>query len=230
MKKPDKEMLRLMLADEKKRKIILILSIALVAVIGIGILVAIIANKVKKNDVPVIPDIDDIDIIGSEQDARVEEAKINIGDIIGISELHTLKYDYTSICRYYGENNYVDPVCYISYHGTVVLGVDVNDIVFDYGDEDRKVVTVYLPAIKITSYKVDAGALDYIFVDDSYNVPDFASTAQAKCEEDLLSKIRADEKMFTLASENTEAEVRAMTEPLVRQMYPEYELVIKWKE
>ena len=36
--------------------------------------------------------------------------------------------------------------------------------------------------------------------------------------------------MFQFAKDNTEAEIRALTEPLIKQLYPDYSLKIIWKE
>ena len=86
-----------------------------------------------------------------------------------------------------------------------------------------------LPEVEILSSTVDAGSLDYIFVDEYYNEADAAIHAQSLCEEDLYNKVQNDENMYASARENTEAEITALTEPLVEQFYPDYQLVVVWK-
>ena len=229
MARYDTEYLKMVFADRKKTKIIVVLSVVLVLVIAGIVATVVIVNKY--NDRTPLDDINlDIDLSGEEYKAQVVENKTTISDIIGISDLQTLDYDYQAICRVYSESDHVTPVYYIAYDATVVLGIKTEDIEVDYGDEKDKTITVFLPPVGILSYTVDAGKLEYLFVDQSYNNQQTSIGAQARCEQDLIERVRADAKMFQFAKDNTESEIRALTLPLVRQFYPDYELEIIWKE
>ena len=165
-------------------------------------------------------------IVGTEAEAELTGRETRIEDLIAIGELQTLEYRYNAICRACVND---EPVYYIAYEATVQLGINFEDVTVDYGSEDDKVITVMLPEVEILSSTVDAGSLDYIFVDEYYNEADAAIHAQSLCEEDLYNKVQNDENMYASARENTEAEITALTEPLVEQFYPDYQLVVVWK-
>lgn len=164
--------------------------------------------------------------VGTTAVAEVVGQDTRIEDIIGISELQTLEYRYNAICTM--NNTLGEPVYYVAYEGTVQLGIDINDISIDYGDDTNRVITVVLPEVQILSTNVDAGSLDYIFVDPLYDGVGASVRAQTDCEEHLLASVQGDEKVYASARENTEAEIEALTEPLVEQFYPDYQLVIVW--
>lgn len=165
------------------------------------------------------------DIVGTEGTVAVEEQDTRVEDVVRISELQTMEYNYDAICRVQDGG---ETVYYIAYESTVSLGIDTSQIRFDYGDERNQVITITLPPVQILDTYVDAGSMDYIFVDEAYNNPNASVTAQQFCELDVADKVEMDETMFTSARENTEAEIRALTEPMVEQFYPDYELVIVW--
>lgn len=165
------------------------------------------------------------DVIGSEAEAEMVGHETMIEDVIRISELQTMEYSYDAICRV--EDNGTT-VYYIAYESTVSLGIDTSDITFAYGDDNNKIITIVLPPVQILDTNVDAGSMDYIFIDPAYNNSAASVTAQQFCEADVAIKISEDETMFASAMDNTEAEIRALTEPLVEQIYPDYELVIVW--
>ena len=165
-------------------------------------------------------------IIGTEAEAELTGRDTRIEELIAIGELQTLEYRYNAICRACVND---EPVYYIAYEATVQLGINIEDISIDYGSEDNKVITVILPEVEILNYTVDAGSMDYIFVDEFYNQADAAIHAQSLCEDDLCNKVENDVNMYARARDNTEAEITALTEPLVEQFYPDYQLVVVWK-
>lgn len=165
------------------------------------------------------------DVIGTEAEPSLVGSDTTIEDIVRISELQTLEYSYDAICRV--EDN-GETVYYIAYESTVYLGIDTSRIGFAYGDDDNKVITIILPPVEVLDTNVDAGSFDYIFIDPRYDNSAASVTAQQFCEEDVADKISEDETMYASARDNTEAEIRALTEPMVEQFYPDYELVIVW--
>ena len=74
--------------------------------------------------------------------------------------------------------------------------------------------------------EVDAGSLDYIFVNKKANSPDTLQTAYAACEADVKAEVAEDAQLLELAQTNAEEVVRALTEPLFMQYGSEYNLVV----
>lgn len=165
------------------------------------------------------------EVVGTEAEPVLVGNETMIEDVVRISELQTLEYSYDAICRV-DDNGEI--VYYIAYESTVYLGIDTSEIGFAYGDEGNKVITIILPPVQVLDTNVDAGSFDYIFLDPRYDNSAASVTAQQFCEADVEGKISEDETMFISARDNTEAEIRALTEPLVEQFYPDYELVIVW--
>lgn len=167
-------------------------------------------------------------LIGTEASVEVESTT-SIEDIIEISELQTLNYEYNAICRVYDTDG-VTPKYYVAYEGDVTLGVDLSDLVITYGDENNHLITIIIPEVSILSCTVDAGTMDYIFTDPDYDTAEVPIEAHALCEQDLINKVNADDTMFEIARDNTEAAINALTSPLVNQLYPDYDLVIVWED
>jgi len=161
-----------------------------------------------------------------------EEGKVNVStegfieNIIDISELQASKYSYSAICKVMSEDG-TTPKYYIAYEGEVTLGIDLSKVTIDYGNSQNKVITITIPEVEIQKEIIDAGTLEYIFVDNKYNNEKVPMEAHKKCEDDLHKKAISDEKIFELAYSNVEAEVRAFTSPLVEQFYPDYTLQIQ---
>lgn len=216
--------------------ILLILIVGCVFVLGGG-LDKIRENSQDKNEkVPpaevaedVVEDAEGVfrAVLGTEGTVVID-ATTSIEDIIEISELQTLSYEYNAICRVY-ESDGVTPKYYVAYEGDVTLGVDLNDLMISYGDPNNRVITIVIPEVSILSCTVDAGTMDYIFTDPSYNTAQVPIEAHSLCEQDLVNKVNSDTTMFEIARDNTEAAINALTAPLVDQLYPDYTLVIVWE-
>lgn len=159
-------------------------------------------------------------IEGSEGTVAVVDTKATLTEIVTINQLHSLSYTYNSICSVKDSGKVV---YHVRYEGTVVLGIDANDISI-YVDDNANKVVIRLPEVVVQSTAVDATSLRYIFVDNTYDNDSTGVTAQSKCEEDLLDKIEDEELMFELARENTITEVEAMFQPIISQSFPEYTL------
>lgn len=89
-----------------------------------------------------------------------------------------------------------------------------------------KTVYITLPPAYITGVEVDAGSLDYIFVNKKANNPDTLQTAYAACEADAKAEVAEDAQLLELAQTNAEEVVRALTEPFFMQHGSEYNLVV----
>ena len=118
------------------------------------------------------------------------------------------------------------------FHAPVIKKTGNNEDIGDYLKvevEDTDVVkTVYitLPPAYITGVEVDAGSLDYIFVNKKANNPDTLQTAYAACEADAQAEVAENAQLLELAQTNAEEVVRALTEPFFMQHGSEYNLVV----
>lgn len=212
--------------EPRRNKMIFIMALAIVILIVAVVIIwrvksgTSISDKIQ-NDAALLA--------GSKSQAQVVENHTSIDKVVGINELQTLRYDYQAICRVYKDGNSKDPIYYIAYEAVVSLGIDADQISANY-KMDTNTYTIRLPKIKVQSMTVNAGTLDYLFVDRSYDNMQTSVDAQAKCEADLKKRVAEDEKMIQYAKNNTEAEIQAITEPIVNQFYPGVKLEIVWKE
>lgn len=220
----------------KSNRVIVVLIASLLSVIIICSTILIIyfdsrkrAEKEKKSASEIVDDVSDFvndKIIGSEGEVGEVSAMPSLEDIISISQLQTLTYNYNSICDVIKKREVVYHVCY---KGTVILGIDASEIKISV-DDNAKLVSIVLPPIEIQSCNVDASSLKYIFVDEDYNNGSTGANAQALCEEDLEEKIPEESVMFELAKENTITEIRALTEPIIKQTHQDYDLSVTFEE
>ncbi len=185
-------------------------------------------EKNVKQAVRVVEDVADEVVFGSEGEVSAE-SYITLKDVIDINKLQTFTYTYNSTCPY-SVGNDKRIVFYTAYEGTVTFGINTEDIEV-LEDEKGKVVFLFVPEIDAT-YKVDAGTLEYIFLDEDYqNNSDVPSIAYKLAISDLKKKSEKSTYMMDLAKENTENELRALTEPIVHQMFgKDYTVVIEWDE
>lgn len=181
-----------------------------------------------KHAVRVAEEVADEIVFGSEGTVE-EESYVTLKDVIDINKLQTFTYMYNSTCPY-SIGNDKTIVFYTAYEGTVTFSINTEDIEV-LEDEKGKVVFLFLPDID-TAYKVDAGTLEYIFLDEDYkNNSDVPSIAYKLAISDLKKKSEGSTYMWELAKDNTENELRALTEPIVHQMFGnDYSVVIEWDE
>ncbi len=231
---------RYMFNDKSKEKIKRVRAVAVtivsLAVIFVCVTVIFVVSKLHRNEEAkttypnaseALSDISEFiqdDLIGSEGTVAYYDNAPALEDVVRISQLQTLSYNYNSICTVSDNGNVV---YYVSYEGNVVLGIDVNDITINI-DDRSKIVSILLPDVSIQSYNVDPSSLSYIFVDSSYNTGSTGTQAQVLCEEDLISKIPNEGLMFNLARENTQTEIEALTKPIIEQFYSDYTLLIEF--
>lgn len=205
------------------------LCVAIVVILLIvgGVTLAIYFKRNKKTATDRVEDIKQFyndGIVGSE--GKVETYSVpDLTDIIDIGELQTLSYHYNAINKVRIDHKVR---YYVAYEGSIQLGVDFNEVVFSF-DEENHIITVTLPPIKVTNAEVVASSLDYIFVDESYNNEKVFTTAYSACQADLKEQASRDQKLSSIAKTNTEAEMKALIQPFLEEFYPEYTLNIEWR-
>ena len=167
MDRYSREFLKMMRKDGQMTKTIVILVLILL-ILFMPVLFILLGgpqkiSSMRRSKAPVSEGVDEIasqislkaeEAVGTTAVADVVGQETRIEDIIAISELQTLEYRYNAICKM--NNASGDPVYYVAYEATVQLGIDINDITIDYGDEDNKVITIVLPEVQILSTNVDA--------------------------------------------------------------------------
>ena len=184
-------------------------------------------NNAKKA-VRVAQDIAEDVVFGSEGEVETE-TKLTLKDVVEIDEFQTFSYNYNSTCPY-TVGNEKTTAFYTAYEGTITFGLNTEDIEV-LTDDNAKLVFLFLPELERT-YSVDAGTLQYIFVDEAYESnSDVPSIAYKLAIQNLKKKSSDDEYMMGLAKENTENQLRALTEPLIKTMFGnDYKVEINWNE
>ena len=167
-------------------------------------------------------------IVGEE--GKVEtETKITVTDVLEISQLSTLSYNYSGICPMIGENGKI--IYYIAFEGEVYFGIDASKMGEPVVDDENKTITIVLPKIELQGKpEVLSSSLDFIFLDDSANVSSTAQAAQANCEAYLATKVMNDKNLWENAKTNTYSEFVAMNKPLIDMFFPDYTLIVAWAE
>lgn len=147
--------------------------------------------------------------------------------IILKSDLSTRSAVYSGIAEVHNPESPDKIDYYVSYKANVKTGINFEKLKVEVEDTDVvKTVYITLPPVYITGVEVDAGSLDYIFVNKKANSPDTLQTAYAACEADVKAEVAEDAQLLELAQTNAEEVVRALTEPFFMQHGSEYNLVV----
>ena len=163
----------------------------------------------------------DEQIIGSNGEAEVQAVSIDLTSIIHLYQLQTMSYSYSSIYREYDDEELL--FC-VKYDGTIDFRLDMNSVIVSV-DNDKRTINVLLPELTVVT-EVDP-AVDYIFQDNSFNSPELGSRILSLCKEDLDGKV-PDDLMWKMAHDSAVNEVATLTQPLVDEYYPGYELDVSF--
>lgn len=139
--------------------------------------------------------------------------------IVEVSDLSTFRVVYNGVAC-------ADDKYYVSYAATVDAGIDFEKIEISVDNEAKK-VTVKLPEAEILDVYVDVASLDYIFIDKKANNETVSEEAYKLCKYDVKVESENQEAIIDLAQQNAENIVRALVQPFVDQVDPEYEIVIE---
>ncbi len=139
--------------------------------------------------------------------------------IVEVSDLSTFRVVYNGVAC-------ADDKYYVSYNATVDAGINFEDIEISVDNEAKK-VTVDLPEAEILDVYVDIASLDYIFIDKKANTETVSEEAYKLCKYDVKVESENQEAIIDLAQQNAENIVRALVQPFVDQVDPEYEIVIE---
>ncbi len=165
-------------------------------------------------------------IIGKEGEVRTI-TESDLKDIVMQSKLYTIDYPYNGYVDVRDDEGEVK--YYVAYKGSVKAGIDVNEIEYSI-DEENSVIKITLPEVTIEEPVVEAGSMDFIFIDDDENTEDVAQEAYKCSIADIKNQVKNDNKLVEEANKSAEATERALIEPWIDQ-YDEknYEIVISTK-
>ncbi|MCD8019886.1 MAG: DUF4230 domain-containing protein, partial [Clostridiales bacterium] len=171
------------------KKIILIIVIVAVVVVAGGVLAPSIFSKITGEDV-----------VTSSQ---LEKA-------IDMDQLSTAEFVYNGIAEKYREKNPEKIQCYISYHATVKVGIQMDDIEFDI-NQDEKTITPILPSIEVNIADVEEDSISYIPKNPDLELKEVYSL----CKEDAINEANNSEELYEMAEENLQSVIEALLTPIL---------------
>lgn len=152
--------------------------------------------------------------------------KSTLEKIVDISDLSTFEAVYNGVAKVMNEKKPDKVDYYVSYEAKVKAGFDIERVELDV-DNDKKVILVTIPEIKITGIDVDIASLDYIFMNDKANESTVSEQAYKKCIEDVENESSSENAIYTLAGENAKDVITALINPFIEQLEDDYELTVK---
>ena len=206
--------------------VVAVILLAAVFIIGIAIGRSTANRKAVDEVADAAESFVDDKIIGHEGKIVEVKSRANLEDVIRISQLRTMTYKYDSIAKVTEGDR---PLYYIAYKGTVVLGIEAKDIKLNI-DWNTNQINIILPEVKVMETNVDAASLDFMIIDEFYDIPSITTTAQHTCIADLKEKLPQDSIMFDLAKETTLNEVKAMVNPIISQFYGQFKVTIDFAD
>ena len=174
----------------------------IIAIIVIAVLAVVLLNVFKK-----------------EEPVKEVITVSTLEKIVEVSDLSTFRVVYNGVAC-------ADDKYYVSYEATVDAGIDFEAIEITVDNEAKK-VTVDLPEAEILDVYVDIASLDYIFIDKKANTETVSEEAYKLCKYDVRVESENQEAITDLAQQNAENIVRALVQPFVDQVDPDYEIVIE---
>lgn len=151
--------------------------------------------------------------------------KSNLEKIINVSDLSTLEAVYNGIAKVTNNEEPDEVAYYVSYDAKIKAGIDFQEVDINL-DNEKKVIKVKIPEIKINDINVDIASLDYIFMDDKSNTETVSEQAYKKCIEDVTNEINTEDAIYELAKENAQNVIEALIKPFINQLDAEYKLEI----
>lgn len=145
--------------------------------------------------------------------------------IVNISELSTFTTTYNGIVPVMNEKKTDEIDYYVAYESKVNAGIDFSQIDL-FVDDATKTVHIDMPDVYITDVNVDISSLDFIFYNKDDNTSAVTQEAYKACEEDAEKESMAEDAIITLAQQNAENVLTALTQPLMEQLGSTYTLEI----
>ena len=164
--------------------------------------------------------------LGSGKDKGMEViTETALQKIIDVSEISTFEAVYNGVAVRTEEEKPDEILYYVSYEASVKAGFDLEKLQI-VNDEDTKTIKVTLPPVEITDILVDEKTLDFIFENDSVNQSGISAEAYQICIEDVSNESQQETAIYDLAKENAVNTVKALLQPFVKQIDPEYAIEV----
>lgn len=144
-------------------------------------------------------------------------------NIINVSDLSTYTAVYNGIAEVKESDDPDEVAYYVAYEAEVDAGIDFQKVAIT-ADDEAKEICITLPEVEITDIVVDIASLDYIFLDDKANTSTVSQEAYRACELDVEKESKEQKAICELAAENAKNVIKALSEPIVEQLYPEYQI------
>lgn len=181
------------------------LALALVGVLVLGLVIGIAS----------IPN-------GERQLTTISEASLK--EILKINELSTVEYTYNAVATKRNDKDKV--MYYVAYEGVIEAGIDFEQVTISI-DDDKKIVTVTVPAAQVFDTKVKLESMDFIFTKSKYETETVSQEAYKLCKNDLKNRANEFDLILETAQENAVSSVRALFEPWIKTIDQEFKVEVK---
>lgn len=161
---------------------------------------------------------------GSKTPAVSTITASTIMDILEISDLSTVDYQYQAITTVYDMDT-AKAKYHVFYEGNIKAGIDFEKIDIQI-DEAEKKIKITLPQSEIQQTLVDEKSLDFIFEKNRYDKEMVYQEAYTACCKDLAKRMQSDEMLLKMAGENAKAAVEALLLPFMAQLEEQYQVEI----
>lgn len=115
---------------------------------------------------------------------------------------------------------------HVAYEAVVKTGIDFSKVDLTFDEENKKQIHIVVPVATINEINVDHKSLDFMFQNEKHNTPETVAEAYGLCQNDALSECANQKAIFKLAKQNAGNVLKAMVEPIVKQIDAEYSVVI----
>ena len=163
-------------------------------------------------------------VIGGSKD-KEDKTKIitttTLEEIIEVSELSTYQSIHNGVVTVMNEKKPEKVDYHVSYKATVKAGIDFEKVSISI-DEDNKKVLICIPEVEIQKIDVDAGTMDFLFVNKKAETSSVSSVAYELCKKDVENENDKGAAIYQLAEENAKNAIRALIEPFLISFDPEY--------
>ena len=145
--------------------------------------------------------------------------------IVNVSDLSTFESVYNGIAKVKNsKSKKID--YYVSYEAKVKAGIDFSEVKIDVNNE-KKVITVTLPNVKIEDPEVDIKSLDYMFINEDANTNFVSAQAYKECKKDAEKESLSASSILELAEQNAKNVIEALIKPFADQLDEDYDLVFE---
>ncbi len=169
-------------------------------------------------------------VAGTSLTAKESKLEVDLSatleKIVETSDLSTAEFLYQGIVEIPNPKKTTETDYYICYDAQVYAGIDFSKIEF-VEDKTNKKITAKIPDVEINDIVVVPSSLDFIFNNKKADNIDITQVALTACEEDVYREVTEGSALLEIARENAVNVIKALTEPIVEQVYSDYTFVVE---